>query len=176
MTTPDIGSTAPAGGGDGAGSKVPGPALRPVEPSIPKKAKRKSIQVSPIVLDAARKGGEALLLQLRTAASGLTQAEADLRARTVGPNRWHKRSRKAGSSGSGRMATLLCYVGLTQLTPPRRQHRPARRLPSRLGSHNGTSITEGTAGCAVEDSGGRIIECRDLCMRYSRRRLRPTGR
>jgi P-type Mg2+ transporter len=86
MTTPDIGSTAPAGGGDGAGSKVPGPVLRPVEPSIPKDAKGKNIQVSPIVLDAARKNSEALLLQLRTAASGLTQSEAESRARSTGPN------------------------------------------------------------------------------------------
>jgi Mg2+-importing ATPase len=79
MTTPDIGSTAVAGGGDGAGSKLAGP-------SLPKKAKSKSIQVSPAVLDAARKGGEALLLQLRTSANGLTQSEADLRARSTGPN------------------------------------------------------------------------------------------
>jgi len=86
MTTPDIGSTAPAGGGDGAGSKVPGPVLRQIEPSIPKKAKGKNIQVSPIVLDAARKNSEALLLQLRTAASGLTQSEAESRARSTGPN------------------------------------------------------------------------------------------
>jgi Mg2+-importing ATPase len=85
MTTPDIGSTALAGSGDGAGSKVPGPALRPVEPSVPKK-KNKIIQVSPTVLDAARKGGEELLLQLRTATGGLTQSEAESRARSTGPN------------------------------------------------------------------------------------------
>src|ERR1039458_3392385 len=86
MTTPDIGSAAAAGDPGGPGSKVAGPPLRPVEPPVPKKAKSKNIQVSPVVLDAARKGGEELLLQLRTATSGLTQAEADLRARTVGPN------------------------------------------------------------------------------------------
>jgi hypothetical protein len=86
MTTPDIGSAPLAGSGDGAGSKVPGPSLRPAEPSIPKKAKSKKIQVSPVVLDAARKGGEELLLQLKTAASGLTQSEAELRARSTGPN------------------------------------------------------------------------------------------
>ena len=86
MTTPDIGSTVLAGSGVGAGSKIPGPALRPVEPSIPKKTKSKKIQVSPVVLDAARKGSEELLLQLRTAASGLTQSEAESRARSTGPN------------------------------------------------------------------------------------------
>ena len=86
MTTPDIGSTALAGSGDGGGSKAPGPALRPVEPSIPKKTKSKKIQVSPVVLDAARKGSEELFLQLRTAASGLTQSEAESRARSTGPN------------------------------------------------------------------------------------------
>jgi len=86
MTTPDIGSTALAGSGDGAGSRAPGPPLRPVEPSIPKKAKSKRIQVSPVVLDAARKGSEELFLQLRTAASGLSQSEAESRARSMGPN------------------------------------------------------------------------------------------
>ena len=80
MRTPDIGSPPLAGSDDGAGS------IRPVEPSIPKKTKSKKIQVSPLVLDAARKGCEELFLQLRTAAGGLTQAEADMRARTAGPN------------------------------------------------------------------------------------------
>ena len=75
-----------AGGGDGAGSRVAELPLRPVEPSIPKKAKSRSIQVSPVVLDAARKGSEELLRQLRTAASGLTQSEAESRARSTGPN------------------------------------------------------------------------------------------
>jgi len=86
MTKPDIGSATAVVNGDGAGSRAAVPPLRPVEPSIPKKATSKNIQVSPVVLDAARKGAEELLLQLRTAASGLTQDEADLRARTTGPN------------------------------------------------------------------------------------------
>jgi Mg2+-importing ATPase len=85
MTTPDIGA-APAGGGDGAGSKVAGPPLRPIVPPAPKKAKSRNIRVSPVVLDAARKGGDELLVQLRTAAGGLTQAEAELRERDTGPN------------------------------------------------------------------------------------------
>ena len=70
----------------GQDRKSPGPPPRPVEPSIPKKTKSKNIQVSPAVLDAARKGSEDLLLQLRTAASGLTQVEAESRARSTGPN------------------------------------------------------------------------------------------
>jgi len=46
----------------------------------------KNIHVSPAVLDAARKSGEDLLRDLRTAAGGLTQAEAEERERTAGPN------------------------------------------------------------------------------------------
>jgi P-type Mg2+ transporter len=59
----------------------------PAEPSIAKNAKSKNnIQVSPAVLDAAHKSGEELLRDLRTAAGGLTEAEAEARARTTGPN------------------------------------------------------------------------------------------
>jgi P-type Mg2+ transporter len=50
------------------------------------KAKHENIHVSPAVIDAARKDGEELLQSLRTTAAGLTQAEAEERARTVGPN------------------------------------------------------------------------------------------
>src|SRR5258708_33972489 len=53
---------------------------------IPTKAKSKNIQVSPAVLDAARKDCEELLRDLRTALGGLTEEEARERARTVGPN------------------------------------------------------------------------------------------
>jgi Mg2+-importing ATPase len=60
--------------------------LHPPEPSIPAHAKNRRIQVAPAVLEAARKGGEELLQELRTAADGLTQAEAEERARTTGPN------------------------------------------------------------------------------------------
>src|ERR1035438_214566 len=86
MTKPEIAGTVLSGDGNGAGSNLTGPPARPAEPSIPKKAKSKNIQVSPLVLDAARKSGDELLQQLRTAASGLTQAEAEQRARTTGPN------------------------------------------------------------------------------------------
>jgi magnesium-transporting ATPase (P-type) len=86
MTTPDADSTASAGGASMAGAKVVAPLLRPAEPSIPKNAKSKNIQISPVVLDAARKVGEELLRDLLTAPCGLTQAEAEDRARTMGSN------------------------------------------------------------------------------------------
>ena len=62
------------------------PPVRLNEPPSPKKAKNQNISVSPAVLDAARKQGDALLRELRTALGGLTQAEAEERARTEGPN------------------------------------------------------------------------------------------
>jgi Mg2+-importing ATPase len=49
-------------------------------------AKKQNIHVSSAVLDAARKDGEELFGSLKTAVSGLTQREAEARARTVGPN------------------------------------------------------------------------------------------
>jgi hypothetical protein len=56
----------------------------PDESQIPAKAKQHNIRVSPAVLDAAGKDGDELLRSLRTASAGLTQSEAELRARTVG--------------------------------------------------------------------------------------------
>ena len=47
---------------------------------------KKTIQVSPAVLDAARKDGDELLRSLGTSASGLTDSQAQDRARTAGPN------------------------------------------------------------------------------------------
>ena len=69
-----------------AGSKVATLPARPDKPLIPTKAKNQNIRVSPAVLDAARKDGGALLRDLRTSTGGLTQAEAEERARTAGPN------------------------------------------------------------------------------------------
>jgi len=48
--------------------------------------KNQNIRVSAAVLDAALKDGDALLQSLRTRYGGLTQAEAEERARTTGPN------------------------------------------------------------------------------------------
>jgi Mg2+-importing ATPase len=47
---------------------------------------KSNIHVSPAVLDAAKKEGDDLLKSLRTSATGLTEAEAEDRARTAGPN------------------------------------------------------------------------------------------
>src|SRR5258708_2919869 len=69
MTTP----------GDAASSSLAGP-------PHPTKAKSHNIQVSPAVLDAARKAGEDLLRDLGTTPNGLTQMEAEERARAAGAN------------------------------------------------------------------------------------------
>ena len=67
-------------------SSLAGQAAHPGQPPVPKNAKSKNIQVSPAVLDGARKGSEQLLRDLRTDVGGLTQAAAEERARTTGPN------------------------------------------------------------------------------------------
>ena len=58
----------------------------PDESQVPTKAKEHNIHVSAAVLDAAGKDGVALLLSLRTTPEGLTQAKAEKRAHTSGPN------------------------------------------------------------------------------------------
>jgi P-type Mg2+ transporter len=87
MATPDV--------EDRAGSSVrnAGPlgsehsTLRTVPtPPILSKGKNQNIRVSPVVLDAARKDAENLFRDLRTSLSGLTESEAEERARTTGPN------------------------------------------------------------------------------------------
>src|ERR1035438_1154254 len=63
------------------------PNVGPVpEPAVPAKAKSHNIHVSPAVLEAVGKTGDELLRSLRTALVGLTQREAEERARTAGPN------------------------------------------------------------------------------------------
>lgn len=88
MTTPDADSTAevPIAGGSTASSGLAGPPVLPHHPPVSTKAKNHNIQVSPAVLGAARKDGEAVLQDLRTAPGGLTQVEAEERARIAGPN------------------------------------------------------------------------------------------
>ena len=86
MATPDADSVALGDTAVVADPQVAGAPLLPSGPSIARNAKSKNIQVSPAVLDAAQKGGEEVLRELRTAPSGLTQAEAEERARTSGPN------------------------------------------------------------------------------------------
>ena len=81
MTTPDADRTGHAlvNAGGTVGSNLAGA-------PTPTKAKNQSIRVSPAVLDAARNDGEELLRNLRTTPGGLTQTEAEARARTTGPN------------------------------------------------------------------------------------------
>jgi Mg2+-importing ATPase len=88
MTTSDTDSRAAAlaNGGGPAGSKPTVSPAHPIESPIPTKSKNQNIRVSPAVLDAARKDGEELLRNLRTSLGGLTQAEAEERARAAGPN------------------------------------------------------------------------------------------
>ena len=50
------------------------------------KSKHQNIHVAAAVLDAARKDGDALLRDLRTSLTGLTQADAEERSRAEGPN------------------------------------------------------------------------------------------
>jgi magnesium-transporting ATPase (P-type) len=67
---------------------------RPLAPPSPTPKERRSaaktnhqnIRVSPAVLDAARKDGEALFQDLGTSPAGLSQVEAEERARAKGPN------------------------------------------------------------------------------------------
>ncbi|MBY0374628.1 MAG: hypothetical protein K2Q23_11580, partial [Bryobacteraceae bacterium] len=65
-----------------ANGSAGGPYAAPLAP----KSKSHTIRISPAVLDAARQDGEQLLQSLRTSATGLTQAEAERRARVSGPN------------------------------------------------------------------------------------------
>jgi Mg2+-importing ATPase len=58
----------------------------PAGPATRKDAKNRKIQVSPAVIDAARTDGEEILRKLGTSPNGLTQAAAEERASTVGPN------------------------------------------------------------------------------------------
>ncbi|MGP0073210.1 MAG: magnesium-translocating P-type ATPase [Bryobacteraceae bacterium] len=66
-------------------SHPPVPPEPPHGPTI-HATKHENIRVSPAVIDAARKDGDELLQSLRTTPTGLTQAEAEERALTVGPN------------------------------------------------------------------------------------------
>ena len=88
MTTPDADSTAGALVDDAGtpGSKLAAPPAHPTEPSIPAKSKKQNIRVSPAVLDAARRTAKSCSGTCERLWAGLTQAEAEERARTTGPN------------------------------------------------------------------------------------------
>ena len=86
MTTPNADNATGALVASGTADSKLAPPASPNEHPILTKTKSQNIRVSPAVLDAARKDGEELLRDLRTSLNGLTQAEAQERARTTGPN------------------------------------------------------------------------------------------
>src|ERR1035441_1422853 len=69
-----------------AGVDPAGPPPPPDKSPISAKAKTNNIRVSLAVLDAAGKAGDELLRSLHTIPAGLTEADAEARARTAGPN------------------------------------------------------------------------------------------
>jgi Mg2+-importing ATPase len=88
MTAPDTNSV-PEESAEKSGPADVGPAGTPAtadKSSTVAKVKSHNIRVSSAVLDAAAKDGDALLQSLHTAPMGLTQAEAEARALTAGPN------------------------------------------------------------------------------------------
>jgi Mg2+-importing ATPase len=87
-TLPDANGTAAVSVDDAAppSAKLTPPQAHSNEPRIPTKTKNHDIRVSPPVLDAARKDAEAVLRDLGTSLAGLSQTEAEERARAVGPN------------------------------------------------------------------------------------------
>jgi Mg2+-importing ATPase len=88
MTTPDARSAAGilAGEAGPVGSQFVPPPVNPKARPMASKADRQHIRVSPAVLNAARKDGDALLRELGTSLSGLSEAEASERASAAGPN------------------------------------------------------------------------------------------
>jgi Mg2+-importing ATPase len=78
-----------------AGSRPLAPPPHPGAAATPTKAKHPNIRVSTAVLEAARKNCDELLRDLQTSLNGLTEAEAEERARKTGPNEVAQ-ERKAG--------------------------------------------------------------------------------
>ncbi len=87
-TTPDKDGAAGAliNGAATPATQPAAPSTHPTVPPIPGKTKKQNIRVSPAVLDAARKNDVEIFRDLRTSLTGLTEAEAEDRARTSGPN------------------------------------------------------------------------------------------
>jgi P-type Mg2+ transporter len=88
MTTQDANGTAAVSADDAgpATAKLALPQGHPKEPRTPNKTKNQNIRVSAAVLDAARQDAEALLRDLGTSLAGLSETEAEERARATGPN------------------------------------------------------------------------------------------
>jgi Mg2+-importing ATPase len=88
MTAPDT-NPVPEESADKSGPAAVDPAGTPAsadKSSTVTKVKSHTIRVSSAVVDAAAQDGDALLQSLHTTPVGLTQEEADARARTAGPN------------------------------------------------------------------------------------------
>ena len=99
MTTPDQNSSAKKlSTGDSASTITADTLPTPDVSPIPAKAKEHNIRVSAAVLDAAGKDGDELLQSLRTVLGGLTQSEAEVRARISGPNGLRKNESEDGLS------------------------------------------------------------------------------
>src|SRR3984893_3888722 len=89
MTAPDADRATGTLPDDAAVTPNCNPVAPPVHPLLPTfrgQPKKQTIRVSPAVLEAARKDGEELLRDLGTSLAGLTDAEAEERARMTGPN------------------------------------------------------------------------------------------
>ena len=85
MADADTTAEALINGAGVSGTGVAQPPALPHEPRIHTKTNPHSIHVSTAVLDAAAKDCEELFRSLRTSPAGLTQTEAEQRARTTGP-------------------------------------------------------------------------------------------
>ena len=89
MTAPDADRAAGTLPDDAAVTPNCSPVAPPAHsllPSFRGQAKKQAIRVSPAVLEASRKDGEELLRDLGTSLAGLTDGEAEERARKTGPN------------------------------------------------------------------------------------------
>src|SRR5271168_2912254 len=84
MQAPDANATDVTGRVDGKVSTLAENAR------VHKSDKGKTIQVSPAILEAARKSTEDVLQQLQTSAAGLSEAEAEQRADKFGPKRFRR--------------------------------------------------------------------------------------
>jgi P-type Mg2+ transporter len=89
MTTPDADRATGALADVAAATPAASPAAPPAHPFLPSflaPSKKQTINVAPAVLEAARKDGDQSLGDLRTSLAGLTEADAEDRASTTGPN------------------------------------------------------------------------------------------
>jgi Mg2+-importing ATPase len=107
----------------GASAQVTAQALTgSAERPVATKPHQQNIRVSPAVQAAARKDGAALLQDLHTTLAGLSESDADERARASGPNEIAEEHKQGGARRVLKIVrnpllllTLLAYMGLTQI-------------------------------------------------------------